>query len=228
MVDVAPAGTRRRGRPPATDSAATRRAILDSARRLFAERGYGAVTNRDLAAAAGITPGALYHYVKSKLDLYVEAHRDTQRIVYGRFVQAVGSSATLLGQLDGVLQAAADLDKEDATLALFFGTVRTDMRRFPEVAERLAQSVAARDDFFASIADVGVATGEIDGADRDRVVELIRVLLIGLTEGGSESTDRHRLAIESIRSLLRGELFTPAASEPASEHGDAERGEQRR
>ena len=151
MVDVAPAGTRRRGRPPATDSADTRQAILDNARRLYAERGFGAVTNKDVAVASGITTAALYHYVDSKLDLYLAVHRDMQRRVYGRFVEAVEASPTFLGQLDGVLEAAHELNVEDPTLALFVGTVRTDMRRFPEVAERLQRRVVARDEFFVKL-----------------------------------------------------------------------------
>ena len=101
--------------------------------RLFAERGFGAVTNKDVAVASGITTGALYHYVDSKLDLYVAVHRDMQGRVYGRFVEAVEASATFLGQLDGVLEAAHELNAEDPTLALFVGTVRTDMRRFPRL-----------------------------------------------------------------------------------------------
>jgi AcrR family transcriptional regulator len=224
MVDVAPAGTRRRGRPPATDSADTRRAILDNARRLYAERGFGAVTNKDVAVASGITTGALYHYVDSKLDLYMAVHRDMQRRVYGRFVEAVEASATFLGQLDGVLEAAHELNVEDPTLALFVGTVRTDMRRFAEVAERLERSVKARDEFFVSMVDAGVASGEIRPGDRDLGVEFVRILLIGLTEGGSESPERQRLAIDSIRALLRGELIVEM-SEPAREHRDAEPGE---
>ncbi len=225
MVDVAPGGTRRRGRPPATDSADTRQAILDNARRLFAERGFGAVTNKDVAVASGITTGALYHYVDSKLDLYLAVHRDMQGRVYGRFVEAVEASATFLGQLDGVLEAAHELNVEDPTLALFVGTVRTDMRRFPEVAERLEHSVTARDEFFVSMVDAGVASGEIRPGDRDLAVEFVRILLIGLTESGSESPERHRLAIDSIRALLRGELIVEV-SEPAREHRDAEPGEE--
>jgi AcrR family transcriptional regulator len=219
MVDAAPAGTRRRGRPPATDSADTRRAIIDSARRLFAERGYGAVTNKDVAAAAGITTGALYHYVDSKLDLYLAVHRDVQRRVYGRFVEIVEATDTFLDQLDGMLEAAHELDIEDPTLTLFVGTVRTDMRRFPEIADRLAHSVAARDEFFVSIVDVGIASGEIRPSDRDLVVEFIRVLLIGLTEGGTESPKRHRLAIDSIRTLLRGELIVDVGDRGVGDRG---------
>ena len=85
-IDVPqPSSSRRRGRPPATNSADTRQAILKAARALFAERGYGAVTNKDVASVAGITTGALYHYVESKLDLYAEVDRDMQRTIYRRF-----------------------------------------------------------------------------------------------------------------------------------------------
>lgn len=209
MVDVAPDGTRRRGRPPAADSADTRRTIIDNARRLFAERGYGGVTNRELAEASGITTGALYHYVESKLDLYVAVHRDMQRRVYGRFVEAVEASDTFLGQFEGMLEAAHRMNVEDHTLALFVGTVRHDTRRFTEIAERLAHAEAARDDFFVGVVDVGVTTGEVRPADRERMVEFIRIMLIGLTEGASETSTQHRCAIDAIRALLHGELLLP-------------------
>ena len=209
MVDEAPDGTRRRGRPPAADSADTRRAIIDNARRLFAERGYGGVTNRELAEASGITTGALYHYVESKLDLYVAVHRDMQRRVYGRFVEAVEASGTFVGQFEGMLEAAHRMNVEDHTLALFVGTVRHDMRRFSEIAERLAHAEAAREEFFVGVVDVGVATGEVRPADRARVVQFIRIMLIGLTEGASETSTQHRCAIDAIRALLHGELLQP-------------------
>jgi AcrR family transcriptional regulator len=205
MIDDG-AGARRRGRPPARDSADTRRAILDSARRLFAERGYGAVTNREVAEAAGITTGALYHYVESKLDLYVQVHQDMQRQVYGRFVDAVDSSDSFVGKLEQVLGAAHQMNIDDNSLALFVGTVRSDMRRFPEIADRLAAAVAARDEFFVGIVEAGVASGEVDPDDRDRLVEFIRVMLIGLTEGASGTTAQHRCAVEAIVSLLHGRL----------------------
>jgi len=209
MVETAPKVTRRRGRPPAADSADTRRVIIDNARRLFAERGYGGVTNRELAEAAGITTGALYHYVESKLDLYVAVHHDMQRRVYGRFVEAVEASDTFLGKFEGMLEAAHQMNVDDHTLAQFVGTVRSDMRRFPEIADRLARADAARDEFFVGIVDIGVDTGEVRPEDRDRVVEFIRVMLIALTEGASETSAKHRCAIDAIRALLSGDLLHP-------------------
>ncbi|MGB0111608.1 MAG: TetR/AcrR family transcriptional regulator [Ilumatobacteraceae bacterium] len=206
MEGEPPVPAKRRGRPTDRDSTETRRAIIDNARRLFAERGYSAVTNKELAEAAGITTGALYHYVESKLDLYVLVHRDMQRQIYGRFQEAIAQSDTFIGKLEGVLEAAADLDERDPTLTLFIGTVRTDMRRFTEIEERLAMTVSQRDDFFVSIVDVGVATGEICHANRDLVVEFLRVVLVGLTEGVSSTPGQHRVAIDSIRAAVRGEL----------------------
>lgn len=211
MGDVTTDGTRRRGRPPATDSADTWRTILDNARRLFAAGGYGGVTNKELAAASGITTAALYHYVESKLDLYVAVHHDMQRRVYGRFVEAVAASDTFLGQFEGLLEAAHRMNVEDHTLALFVGAVRSDMLRFPEIAERLARADAARDEFFVGIVDTGVATGEVRAEDRERMAEFIRIMLIGLTEGASQNAAQHRCAIDAIRALLRGELLRPPA-----------------
>ena len=47
--------------------------ILAAALRVFADKGYDLATNKDVARAAGITPGLIYHYFKSKRDLLLEA-----------------------------------------------------------------------------------------------------------------------------------------------------------
>jgi AcrR family transcriptional regulator len=54
--------TRRRGRPPrsAAQAAAERARILKAAERLFAKEGYGGVSMRKVAKAAGCSPAALY------------------------------------------------------------------------------------------------------------------------------------------------------------------------
>ncbi len=49
---------------------ATRQALLDAARTLFVERGYGETSTPDVCAAAGITRGALYHHFTDKRDLF--------------------------------------------------------------------------------------------------------------------------------------------------------------
>jgi AcrR family transcriptional regulator len=62
--------------PPKTPkSAGTRRRLLEVAAELFVERGYDAVSMRDIAAAAGLTKGAVYGHFRSKGQLLVEVIR---------------------------------------------------------------------------------------------------------------------------------------------------------
>ncbi|MFT4866695.1 MAG: AcrR family transcriptional regulator [Ilumatobacter sp.] len=198
---------KRLGRPPATDSGDTRRRILDIARAAFATGGYDASTNRELAAAVGITAGALYHYFGSKLDLYLAVHADVQALVYSRFTEAVESAEGFLNKFEAVLDTAHEMNRQDPTLAAFLGVVRSDMRRHPEINVTLRTDAERRDDFFVRLVDVGVANGEIAKANRLIVIEFIRIVLVGLTDGVSDDTKRHKRAINSVKSVMRGQLL---------------------
>ncbi len=67
---------RRSGRRPGGQGrgdSGTREAILASARRLFAERGYADTSIRAIAADAGVTPPLVLHFFESKAGLLVAA-----------------------------------------------------------------------------------------------------------------------------------------------------------
>ena len=212
MTPAGPANGKRLGRPPATDSGDTRRRILDTARNAFARGGYDTSTNRELATEVGITAGALYHYFGSKLDLYLAVHEDVQTRVYGKFNEAVGTSDTFVDKFDAVLDIAHQMNRSDPTLAAFLGAVRSDMRRHPEIAEALRPHAERRDDFFVRLVDAGVATGEISKPNRKFMIEFISTILIGLTDGVSDDSNRHKRAITSIKLALRGDLVNPTPS----------------
>jgi AcrR family transcriptional regulator len=57
-------------RTQAERSEATRTALVEAARPLFAERGYAAVGTEEIVRAAGVTRGALYHHFDGKLRLF--------------------------------------------------------------------------------------------------------------------------------------------------------------
>ncbi len=83
-----------------------RERVLAAAEQLFAQRGYAAVTLRDIAAAVGIRHASLYHHAPGgKEQLYIEvAERNFQRHREGltRAIQAAEPNARMQ------LHAAAD------------------------------------------------------------------------------------------------------------------------
>lgn len=75
--DAQPAGgagtppRRRRGRPSAASAVDGRTALVEAARRLFAERGFDATSGRAIARAAGVDPSLIAHHFGDKEGLLV-------------------------------------------------------------------------------------------------------------------------------------------------------------
>ncbi len=195
------------GRPPATDSAETRRRILAIAREAFAVHGYEITTNRDIANQAGITPAALYHYFPSKADLYVAVLEDVQGLVSTRFTDAVAGKSSFLERFDGVLDAAHVLNGEDPSYARFLGAVRVDSRRHPEMAAALNHAQLPTQKFVVELVEEAVAAGDIDRSHRSMVLSFILTTLSGLTDAASDDQRHHRTAIEAAKAALRGSLL---------------------
>ncbi|MBU6268568.1 MAG: TetR/AcrR family transcriptional regulator [Sphingomonadales bacterium] len=57
------------------DPEETRRLILDAAQALMVREGYGAVSTRQVAAEAGLTPALLHYYYATTDDLFIALHQ---------------------------------------------------------------------------------------------------------------------------------------------------------
>jgi AcrR family transcriptional regulator len=201
----------RLGRPPATDSAETKARILDAARRKFAANGFDSASNRALAEAADLTTGAIYHYFDSKLDIYAAVYEDARNRVFDRFQKAVVGHDTFVSQLGATLESAHELNLEDPSLAQFLGSSRVDAGRNEQLAEALRK--VDRDmtiDFFATMIDLGVRTGEIKPKDKPLVTSLVRTITVGLTDAVSHNREVHRNAVDAIGRLIDGTLINKA------------------
>jgi len=198
---------KRLGRPPATDSGDTKRRILDIAREMFSVHGYEVATNRDIASAAGITSGALYHYFGSKLDLYLAVHEDVQAGVYESFSNATMNLETFTEMFLAVLEVAHDMNENDPSVARFVGAVRVDAQRHPEMAAAISPRSTQREVFLTRLIDIGVKTGEIDEQQRSFALAFLLTVLVGLTDAVSGDNAQHKQAIEAIKMVMTGDLL---------------------
>lgn len=88
-------------RASAADAAETARRILDVATAHFAEHGYAAASVDELARAASVTRGAVYHHYTSKPLLFAAVASAQQQIVADAIVQATAGSAPDAALRDG-------------------------------------------------------------------------------------------------------------------------------
>lgn len=203
---------RKLGRPPQVRAEDTRRRILDIARGVYAERGFEAATNKEIAHLAQMTTAALYYHFPSKKDLYLAVHADTRQQVYDRFDEVIAGKDTFAEQLISVLGETHELNAADPTFARFLSSARTDMKRRPDLADALNERFEYRQRFFENIIDVGVRTGEIRPSQRELVSVFIIAMVTGMTDALSDDQTVHAHAIEAVRCIIAGELIRPPRS----------------
>ena len=74
-------------------SAATQHALQTAARRLWGARGYAAVGTPEIAQAAGVTRGAMYHQYADKASLFVAVLEAVETEIIERLASAVAAAA---------------------------------------------------------------------------------------------------------------------------------------
>ena len=88
---------------------ATRRdELLGLAATMFAERGLRATTVRDIADAAGILSGSLYHHFASKEEMVDEVLRSFLDWLFERYQQIIDTEPNPLERLKGLFMASFD------------------------------------------------------------------------------------------------------------------------
>jgi AcrR family transcriptional regulator len=75
-------------------SQATRAALLATARRLFAQRGYADVGTEEIVRATGVTRGALYHHFAGKRELFDAVYEQVEAEMMQSLAETVAASAS--------------------------------------------------------------------------------------------------------------------------------------
>lgn len=100
----------------AEQSDATRRALIDAARALFAEHGFADTATEAVVAAAGVTRGALYHHFKDKTALFRAVYEDLEQQLVARVAESVQGFTNPLKELKRGSEAFLDACLEPAVI----------------------------------------------------------------------------------------------------------------
>ncbi|MFF5483612.1 TetR family transcriptional regulator [Streptomyces sp. NPDC012935] len=162
-------GSRRRGRPPRTESADTRDRILNAAREEFSERGYEKTSVRGIAKAAGVDSALVHHYFGTKEQVF-EASVEV-------------AFAPALKVRDVVLEGPLD-DVGERMTRVIFGLWENPVSRKPLLAiVRSAVNNEAAAAVFRRLVSAQLLrriAGEIDSPDAELRAELAAAQLVGV------------------------------------------------
>ena len=98
----------------------TRTAIIDTALRMFREKGYEATTMRAIAREAGVATGNAYYYFGSKEELIQEFYQRNQADHFTACRDVLDTQTQFAARLRGVLRALIDVMGPYHTLAAKF------------------------------------------------------------------------------------------------------------
>lgn len=157
---------------------AKRRQILDAAVECFARSGFHATSTAQICAAAGMSPGNLFHYFDSKNAIIKAIALEDQQETAG-FFASLPVDGNALHAIQDI--AAAALEQAcDPLYARISIEIAAEATRNPEIAALFAANEALVKTELVGILRRGIAKGEIDaGLDP----ALSATWLIAVTDG---------------------------------------------
>ncbi|MCX7710276.1 MAG: TetR family transcriptional regulator [Clostridia bacterium] len=181
------------------DADITRQKILDAAMKIFSRDGYANARLEDIAAAAGVTRGAVYHHFGGKPEVYTALLNERfheANSFFGELAAKGGTPKELLKRLTVGLLAYLEENEDYRTVQelVLFKTAY-----IPELEEGMqykVKSTAAMVDYFEEIIKKGIACGEFKKEIDSRVAA---ISLLGMVSGASTLwlMDHHLFSIQN-------------------------------
>lgn len=165
----------RGGRTQAERSATTRKAIVAAATRLFADRGYEATGIDEVARAAGVSKGALYHHYSDKADVLAAVYEDVETRLVERLVAVASRESDALEAVRAGAHAFLDacLDPVTRQIVLVDAPVGLGWERWRSIGSRYGLGLLLAG--LQAAADAGQIAG-------DHLEERARLLLAAMIE----------------------------------------------
>jgi len=184
------------GRIAGVTAAETRARLLSAGADIFAERGYDGTRVADIAAAAGVSNGALYAHFASKAELLVEALRaHGRRLLADAFAADPDQPIT-----DLLLVIGRWLPRRRDARGYLVVEALVAARRHEEMARPMRAYIGERADWLAGLMRVAQAGGELDsGLSANALAHFCLLLAMG---SALVTPDLHPVGDEEWATLL--------------------------
>lgn len=167
---------RKVGRPSGSSREDTITRAINSARKLFAAKGYGGTTLKDISRDMGVTHATLYLYFDSKVDLYCQTIDATQQLLRPDFEAVLATDQTCKQKLISLLRIALGGIDKDNSGSLFMAGVPVDLMRHEELREVIDYKKNKMALTLLTLFSEGLASGEVIA---DATAEDLMVLFMG-------------------------------------------------
>jgi TetR/AcrR family transcriptional regulator, cholesterol catabolism regulator len=181
--------------------------IVTIAARLFREKGYSAVTMRDLAQAMDIKAASLYNHIKSKQEILSLMILSIAEEYTGTIRQISTSDDSSVEKLEQVIQLHIDITAKNADA---LASLNNDWMHLPQ--DNLGRFLQMREEYeaiFRSIVRQGISEGEIAAHDPEVLIfsmlSTLRTLYLwyGKKHGFSKVALQQNLKNVLIRGILQ-------------------------
>jgi AcrR family transcriptional regulator len=142
--------------------------IITIAAQLFKEKGYSAVTMRDIAQGMNIKAASLYNHIKSKQEILVLIIIEIAEEFTNVMNDIVASKTTVVSKIEGVIQLHIDITLRNADA---LACLNNDWMHLTD--DKLNYFIKMRSEYeenFRKIINEGVLNGELKNSNQEVVV----------------------------------------------------------
>jgi AcrR family transcriptional regulator len=174
-----------------------------------AEVGYARVTIREIARAAQMTSGSLYHYFPNKAELIDSTVAEMADVALPRIVKSAQRAEGVLDKLMAILDECEHIHRDYPYAAAFDRAIRSKNLTDLGLDQRRESSFTELRDLIVDIVEQGRRAGALaTDIDVDSAANAIFTIIRGLNEyTTAASPEEYHGTVQALKALVRGALF---------------------
>lgn len=188
----------------------SREQLLDAAEAQFSLLGYSSATNQGIAAAAGLTAGAIYHHYGSKAGLYAAVCERALRQLTARFLSGVQDSTSLEDSVARLLFSAVTHNRQRPYVAGLLANLPLEARQ-TEVSDTAMRVLAGIREMLGAVVDAIGDDPRLRQFDREALIDVFVAVTDGFARFAAEAdAEREAQMLTTFGRMLGIEPHAPS------------------